>query len=270
MLNILISTIDRGIEKLSLVLQPELPDVNYIISHQNRDEKHKSIPSALNRRDVIVSQIPGKGLSRNRNNALQLADGDIALIADDDVRYMPDSFKVIEDVFKNDPNLDVACFKIKTNDNEPEYKNYPNETYSLNKGKKHYISSIEIAFRVNRIKEEEIVFDERFGLGSDIFQSGEESVFINDCVERNLNVKFFPTYIVSHPYESSTKSSGLFDRHKIVVQGAVDARKTGWLSIARSFYLFIRLFHLLLIYRKNPFYYLIQRLRGVLFILISK
>jgi hypothetical protein len=85
-LNILISTIDSGINKISGVLLSYRQDVSYIVSHQYRDEKHLPIPTELLREDVFISQIPGQGLTKSRNNAIQLATSDICVISDDDVR----------------------------------------------------------------------------------------------------------------------------------------------------------------------------------------
>lgn len=89
-LDLLICTLDDGILKVASIFQEERNDVRYIVSQQITDERFRQIPSTfLLRKDVLVSQIEGKGLSVNRNNALSLARGDVALIADDDVRYLP-------------------------------------------------------------------------------------------------------------------------------------------------------------------------------------
>jgi len=270
-INILISTIDDGILNVHyLFLEPRI-DVKYIISHQYTDDKFKKIPEALlERRDVIVSQLIGKGLSRNRNNAIRVADGDIAVIADDDIRYLPDSFNIIEKVFEEDKDLDVACFKIKTLVGEPEYKDYPGNAYRLEDDNHHYISSIEIAFRLNRIKEKQIYFDERFGIGAPVMMAGEESIFIYDCIENGFKVVFFPEYIVDHPYQSTMKNLHPFNVRKNILKGGIDARKNGWMAILRAFLYTIRFLPSLVTHRKNPLVYLHQRLKGIFHILNSK
>jgi hypothetical protein len=96
MVNVLISTIDERINEISAILFEKQPYVRYIISHQYTDPKYKILPKLLNRDDVILSQIPGRGLSRSRNNALRLVESGIALISDDDIRYFPGSFEKIE------------------------------------------------------------------------------------------------------------------------------------------------------------------------------
>lgn len=269
-LNILISTIDSGIDEVYKILQDKQEAVKYIISHQYTDMKFRNIPDSLIREDVIVSQIPGKGLSKSRNNAIEIADGDIALIADDDVRYLPDSFQTIAEAFKDDPDLNVACFKIKTNDGEPEYKNYPNAAYTFSKRKKHYISSIEVAIRLNSIKSKNIYFDERFGLGAKKFLSGEEEMFIIDCVKAGLSVSYFPEYIVKHPFQSSAKKSPKFDSRRISISGVLDSRRYGYLSILKAFVAAAIISPKLIRKGVNPMMYLYYRLNGSLYQLFSK
>ena len=67
--DILISTIDSGIDKIRNVLLPFRPDIKYIVSHQFTDEKFKIIPIELKRNDVIVSQIPGRGVTKSKKQA---------------------------------------------------------------------------------------------------------------------------------------------------------------------------------------------------------
>ncbi len=269
-INVLISTIDNGINKVGLVIQNKMPDIKYIISHQYTDEKFLKVPDALRREDVQISQIPGKGLSKSRNNALMIADGDIALIADDDITYLPDTFRIIKKLYSDDSSLNVACFKIKTKDGEPEYKNYSTEAYTFKKKKRHYVSSIEVSFRIQAIKEKGIYFDERFGLGAEKYKRGEEEMFIIDCQKAGLCIQYFPFYIVSHPYESSTKNINEFDKSKIAIQGAIDAKKFGLVAILKVFVSTIFLIRKLLTNGINPINYLNNRLSGVFFFLYSK
>jgi glycosyltransferase involved in cell wall biosynthesis len=263
-LNILISTIDQGITKVGNILRPSQPAIKYIVSQQFRDENFKVVPEQLNRPDVVVSQIPGAGLSRNRNNAIKLADGDVAIIADDDVRYLPDSFQTILEVFEDDPELDVACFKIKTLAGEPEFKDYPSEPLLFKNSFHHYISSIEIAFKTKSINENEIWFDERFGIGAKQFKAGEEEIFIHDCIKAGLKVMYFPYYIVKHPYYSSAKGIPMFQKQRNMLRGAVNARIHGWKSIPKAFYDTATNFPILIRNKRNPFCYLAERLRAII------
>ena len=88
-LDILISTIGTGVEAIPRMLLPERQGVRYVVSVQHTcPASEVTIPQELTSRpDVTVVLLPGKGLSRNRNNAISMASADICLIADDDCRY---------------------------------------------------------------------------------------------------------------------------------------------------------------------------------------
>ncbi len=266
-LNILVSTIDEGIHKVEQLLLPAQDGVSYIVSHQFTDEKHKLVPKVLiQRADVIISQLPGNGLSRNRNNAISLANGDIALIADDDIKYLPDSFEQIKQVFGKNPQLDVACFKIKTDDGAPEKQNYPLEPFVLKKHKHHYISSVEIAFRVQSVREKNIFFDERFGLGNELLPDAEELVFIKDCIRAGLITMFFPVYTVYHPFEPWLPGSSQYTPVRNRVRGAYHARVLGWKAIPVALLeLFVRM-PAIIKHGRNPLGFAIERFKAISYI----
>ena len=269
-INILISTIDEGLERVQEMLLDPLEDVRYIVSHQITADRYRTVPAGLQRPDVILTQLEGKGLSRNRNNVLAIAKGEVCLLADDDVRYRPENLQVLREVFRADQSLDVACFKIATPPGEGEYKDYASEAYLLNGKNGHYISSLEIAFRLDAVKRKGISFDERFGLGSDLIQYGEEAVFIHDCLRSGLVVKYIPRYVVEHSVLSATKAMDDYTTPKNIFKGGYDARRYGWRSVTAAFYDAVRLRKELAEYKKKPAQYLRERLRGAFYILGSR
>ncbi len=268
-INILIATIDQGLEKINKILLEQRDDVSYIVSHQVTKEEFQPVPPDLQRSDVIISQIRGRGISRNRNNALDLADGDVALLADDDVRFTPENIKVIREAFMNYSRVDVACFKIATPDGEEEYKDYSPDEFILNEANGHYISSLEIAFRLDKVRNKGIRFDERFGLGSPLIQYGEEAVFIHDCIQAGLVVRYIPRYVVEHPFMSMTKAMAEYAPAKNVFKGGYDARRYGWRAVPAAFYNTMRLRRELSKHNKGMVEYLRERLKGAGYILNS-
>lgn len=261
-LSILISTLDAGIKKVRAVLLEPLTDVTYYLSHQVTTERFLAIPPELKRKDVVVSQIEGRGMCRNRNNTLKIAGGDIALLADDDVRYKPEYFQRITEAFASDQTLDVACFKISTPAGEREYKEYSTTPYKLNEESRHYISSIEIAVRLAAVRNKNIFFDERFGLGSQYIQFGEEAVFIYDCIRAGLQVKYIPEYIVEHTATSTAAKSTEFDRVRVIFKGAYDAHRYGWKAFPAALLGTLTLWPKLRAERKSPLRYFQERLSG--------
>ncbi len=270
-ISLLIATIDAGIKKVDRVILEPQPGIQYYISHQVTGELFRKIPESLKTRsDVQLSQIKGRGLSRNRNHLLDLAMGDLALLADDDARYRMEYFETLRSVFTEHQDIDVACFKIATPEGYPEYKEYSEESFLLNYASRHYISSLEVAFRLSAVKKMGLKFDERFGVGSEFIAYGEESVFIHDCIKAGLKVKYFPEYIVEHAADSTVRNMDEFETERNIFKGAYDARRYGWLAFPAAFAGTFTQRQKLMQAGVNPFHYLKQRLRGAAYILGSK
>ncbi len=262
MLEVLIATIGERINQVERVLLPPRPGVSYIISWQLSGKNPGALPGSLKRADVTVTELKGRGLSKNRNSALQLAEGDIALLADDDLIYRPEYFEAVKNAFSAPGAPDVACFKIATPAGELPYKDYADQPYLLNDEERHYISSLEIAFNTAAVKNKNITFDERFGLGSPLFSSGEEAVFIFDCIRAGLTVKYIPEYVAEHPAESNTKKLSVYSSERVFFKGGYDARRYGLKAVPAAFIDTLRLRTKLLGAGKSPFSYLKERLRG--------
>lgn len=268
-LDVLISTIDDGINQIPNVVLDRLEGVHYIVSHQFRDDKFKKYPEKLIRSDITISQIPGFGVAKSRNNGISLASAEIGVFCDDDVTYSKEDFRTIQRAFQNNPELDVAIFKVRTPTGSPEFRHYPTAKSRLKK-LPFSIGTIEIAIRIRTIKKENIRFDERFGAGQPLLIGSDESIFIHDCIKAGLNVWFIPEYIVSHPYDSTTTLLPIFDKRIVSVSGAADARINGIIAIPKAFYYVIKNFPSLIRNKKSPIKYLKERLMAALYILFYK
>lgn len=193
-LDILISTINEGIENVPDILLAPVEGVRYVISWQKCGYS-VSVPRALMREDVTVSVITERGLSRNRNNALAHATADVCLIADDDVRYKPEYFDEVINTFSSSSDVDVALFQYKSVFGR---KNYPRHPFNLeNMPRGYYVSSIEIAFRRKAVVGK-LRFNELFGLGAPVLKACEDGVFLLDAVRLGLKCEYFPKVVVEH------------------------------------------------------------------------
>jgi len=220
-LDILICTINEGIQKVPNVLIPKEEGISYVVSMQYTDESYFAmIPDILRERDdVTLTTLKGKGLSRNRNNAIAHAKADILLIADDDNRYTSEQLHTIIECHEDDADEDVILFRSNLN------KYYPSEVESYSKAFEdgYYPSSVEMSFK-NGIG---ITFDERFGLGSGRFCAGEESVFLKDCQDNGLRIILVPKVIVETP--AVTSSSNFAESKDLqIAKGALFRYLFGW------------------------------------------
>lgn len=234
-LNVLICTLNEGIVGVPQVVLSPRHDVEYIVSMQYTHESYlQQIPAVLRERsDVHITTLQGKGLSRNRNNALRHATGDIALIADDDVRYKHNYFDTIIATFEQNREVDIAQFKLKRNDGVKQ-KPYPNHTYSYPQVPRGmYAASIELALRIERVQGK-CYFDERFGLGSPYFICGEEDIFLYEAVKAGMKHRYFPNFVVEHTGDC-TGSHTYTDERVMMAQGAVHYHLSGSMAWVRMF-----------------------------------
>lgn len=199
-LEILICTIDNGIQQAASMLLPATEGVKYLVSWQQTGIVAPIVPAELRRPDVRVFSIEGKGLSRNRNNALRHAKGDICLIADDDLVLHPEGIRAIISTFEQNPELDFATFRY---DSKGDQKQYPALSFDLRVFPRGYfVSSIEIAFRRISVQGK-LWFDEHFGLGAPVLGACEESVWVHDALSMGMQARFFPITIVTHNHPTT-------------------------------------------------------------------
>ena len=213
---LLISTTNRSdvgfLKRMISNVGPD--DFSATIINQCYSIKPPTIVDSANEKIISVAD---KGLSKSRNMAIDNANGDICVIADDDLVYLPDAVAKITVEYRNDKELDVAIFQVITPEGEL-YKKYNPKSFRIKKAWDQYrISSVEITFSRERIIEKGIRFNENLGLGAP-YTSGEEAMFIHDCVKRGLKVKYFPVPIVEHPKESSGK---VYSKSNALAKGIV-------------------------------------------------
>ena len=264
-INILISTINEGIDKVANVILNTRHDVSYIVSHQYTDERYKYTPEELLRADIYVSHIKGKGVAKSRNNAIRLADGDIGLFSDDDVTYEHAYFDIIKETFFENKNVDIAIFKIRTPPGDPEYKAFPAKQTEYESAPE--VGTVQIAFDIATVKEKNIWFDERFGAGRPLLVCNDERIFLHDCINVGLKVVYFPEFIVQHPYESTIKGIPKYDIRKNWITGGIDCRIDGPIALLKALSGTIKIIPDLLRHRVNPITYFYHRLSAVIYIL---
>lgn len=142
-----------------------------------------------------------KGLSKSRNLGIKNAVAKIVLIADDDVEFVEGFEKVIVDEFEINKNAHLISFNnIRIGEEKPRNNSKTGYKHNFRTIKK--VCSIEIAFRLNTIIKKEILFNEKFGLGS-FFETGEEYLFLRTLIIKNVAAYFNPSIIVKHGILSS-------------------------------------------------------------------
>ena len=167
-------------------------DVDVLIINQCPD---RSVPKPYERGTVRMLSFPERGLARSRNRALEHARGDIVLLADDDVRYLPQVGPSVAAAFAAMPAVAALCFRYCDAATGLPTKRYPARPGLHDARTIAGVSSIEVALRRHRLAG--VRFDERFGLGSR-FPSGEEAIFLRDLQRRGAAVGHYPMTLCEH------------------------------------------------------------------------
>lgn len=156
-----------------------------------------------------------RGLSNSRNMALEKACGKYVLLCDDDELLYDEYPEIIEKAFNDKPYADIICFQIKRNG-----KKYSNDCFKLGFLSSLKIASWQICIKLSSLKKNNVMFDSNFGAGTPI-GSGEENIFLYDCLKKGLMLYYIPICIGEVAQKKSTWFKGFnqlyfFNRGRII------------------------------------------------------
>lgn len=194
---------------------PHFSDARYMIVDQGT--------TPMGHGDSKYFYMPTRGLSLSRNVALDECRSDVLLVADDDVCHVDGVEEIVINEFLR-TGADIITFQIVT----PEgvaFKPYAPSRFCHRVRSIMRVNSIEIAMRVESVRNVGVRFDTAFGLGAK-YPTGEEIIFLADALKAGLDVRYAPVPIVVHPAESSGSSLLKNDR-LIRAKGAMFRRIFG-------------------------------------------
>ena len=226
-LSVLMATMNEGTAGLAkrveaLDEQTELVVCRQITKELNNKIDLKDELESVKKGIVFINKNE-KGLSKSRNFAMDAVNDGICLITDDDVSFEPHLFDAIKEAYDIYPDADIITFQAKTPEGE-FFKTYSASPFAHNIKSVAKVSSIEMTFRIKSIRNSNIKFDERFGLGTQ-YPTGEEFVFLTDALKKGLKVYFYPKILAIHPKESS---GSILDEKMFIAKGAMFARVFGF------------------------------------------
>lgn len=208
---VLISTMNKSKDDIKKMRENEnLLNVNLLIINQVGFNCFYEIDHRC-----IVYNTNELGISKSRNFGLKHSEFEISLIGDDDLIYVDKLEEKICNAFQSNPNYDVICFKT---DKKKIFLR--NQKKRINRLNLTSISSVQIAYKTEKIKNSGISFDERFGTGSTMFNSGEENIFISECLEKGISILYVPIRILMIPNSESSWFRG-FDENYFYSKGAL-------------------------------------------------
>jgi len=171
-----------------------------------------------------------KGLSRSRNLAISKATADICVIADDDIVYVKNYKEIISEQFEKNSEIDIITFQV--DGIEKKFKSYKEKKKRINILSLMKISSVEIAFKRESFKDNNISFNENFGSGS-IFAMGEENILLYESFRKNMKMIYVPLKIADLHFGESSWFKG-YNEEFFIDRGAgytAMGRFISWLLI---------------------------------------
>lgn len=183
---------------------------------------------------VRMYSVAQRGLTRSRNLAIEKAQGDICLIADDDESFADDYDEKILSAYEELPQADVIIFKM---ENRPP--SFPDRVQRLRFPKTLKVSSWQISFRRERLMKAGICFDTHLGAGTG--NGGEEELkFLLDCQRAGLKIYYVPRVIAAVAQTASTWFHG-FDEAYFENRGATTRYILGYpIAVVYGVYFVLR------------------------------
>lgn len=218
----LISTMNR--DEMSFLEVMGL-EANILIINQKRQSK--KVIFSLHDYIVKVINYPEEGLSNSRNRLLENSTGDICVISDDDVVYHEGYVQMVHEAHEKNPDADIIVFQYSEDRNKMTRKSFSHEKW-LNRFDIIKVASVEITFKRESIIKSGVSFDKFFGLGS-VFASGEENIFLSDCLKKGLKIWYVPQVLCYHKAEIFEWKDIMTELY-FIEKGAVFYRMYGLLS----------------------------------------
>ena len=223
-LEILLSTMGKeSLDFLETMFKHvDIKSVSVLIINQTTKDKH--LESNVENIRVINSYEKGSPISRNLaiNNAM----GDICLMADDDIEYLPHFFEDVLKAYKANDKADVITFEA-LNKDEKKYMNYPKKGVHNNESL-FQVNNIGISFRRSSIHEKRVLYSPYFGVGA-LFPGCTEYVFLRNAKAKKLDLFHIDKPLSIHRNISSGLKQG--SDNAIFARTALRYRYFKWFSV---------------------------------------
>lgn len=191
---LLISTMHKDAEQVLEMLRASNISCHTLVIVQGDIDDYKEFEN--NNQNIRILFSKERGLSKSRNLALKNCKAEFGYIMDDDVVLESNSIeKIVMKMVEDSVDIGTSYFKYEDGcSSKPNFsKPFKHDLFTTAK-----VSSIEMCIKIDSVKKNSIFFNEKFGLGTN-FPSGEEYIFLSDCIKKRLNVNYYPICIGTHP-----------------------------------------------------------------------
>lgn len=182
--------------------------IEIIIIDQNKNNLIDSIIKEYkDKLNLVYIKSSVIGLSANRNIGLSYANGKIIAFPDDDCKYLKDTFKLVDEYFDKNQEVNLVMGKIIDENGKDSIRRWPAKEIKLNKIN-FYTKCSSVTIFINYNNSLHIKFNENLGAGA-YFGSCEDTDIIYRYIQNGCNVHYSPNIKIYHPHYSSNVNMSL-------------------------------------------------------------
>lgn len=205
-LQVLVSTMHRTDH--SLLDKMHIQSDAVVINQCDREETEEF---TYNGHSIKWISVKDRGVGKSRNLAIENADADILLFADDDVVYDDGMEQAVIRAFEEHKDSDVILFNLESlNAERPEFM--AEQEIKINSFNFLRYGAQKIAVRADSIKKNKLRFSLLFGGGAK-YQCGEDNLFIIQSLKAGMNPVAVPVKIGCVKHEVSTWFKGYNEKY---------------------------------------------------------
>lgn len=194
---------EAGMKRLLASRHPAVEGVCWLVSWQQPDAPLPIPDELASRPDFEVITSADRGISLNRNHALDHpGDVPLVLIGDDDVNYSSEGLRELIETFGRHPEADVVCCRYTCFGRY--VKPYGEGVIALERPPfGWYITAFELAFRRDCLRG--LRFNENISIGTPRIIAGEETVFLCDLQRQGVRGLIAPIDIGAHDHATTSE-----------------------------------------------------------------
>lgn len=227
-LEVLVATMGR--QDCSLAENMNL-QTNAVIANQCGQWRYEEFDSGR----VRMLSSATKGVGRNRNLAMQLAKADILLFADDDMVYYDGTLQGVLDAFRELPDADVIFFGLDMTRGGEVFERRRHQIKRLHLWNSLRFGAARMAVRREAVEKKRLSFSTLFG-GGCLYGSGEDTIFIVDCLRAGLHLYSHSYVLGSCAKDSSSWFSGYHGKYFFDRGAMLACAFSGGRGLLRSYY----------------------------------
>lgn len=205
-LQVLVSTMHR--KDYSLLDEMHIQSDAVVINQCDREETEEFL---YNGHSIKWINVKERGIGKSRNMAIENADADIILFADDDVVYDDGMVQSVVRAFEEHKDSDIIVFNLESlNTNRPEFM----AEQDIKIGRFNFLryGATKIAVRTDSLNKNKLRFSLLFGGGAK-YQCGEDNLFLIQSIKAGMNPVAVPVKIGCVKQEDSTWFKGYNEKY---------------------------------------------------------